>query len=141
MFNPMNRVRITKINGKDFQIYLLPAGEGIKRATQLAKAFAPTLASLVESSSQGVIDYSSVAYTIAEGLDEIDVLEVCSALLRDLSVSGQAVKLDDYFMGNYGEFIEIMAFALKENFESFFEAKGFVEKFLPKRDFEESEAE
>lgn len=137
----MNRVRKTNINGKDFQIYLLPAGEGIKRATQLAKAFAPTMASLVESSSQGVIDYSSVAYTIAEGLEEIDVLDVCSALLKDLSVGGQAVKLDDYFMGNYGEFIEIMAFALKENFESFFEAKGFVEKFLPKRDFVESEAE
>lgn len=139
--NPLNRVRQTVINEKNFQIYLLPAGEGIKRATQLAKAFAPSAASIMDSLKSGEVDYSAIAYSLAEGLDNIDVLDVASRLLKDLSVNGQAVNLDEYFMGNYGELVEALAFALKENFESFFAAKGFVEKFLPKTVSEVSEAE
>lgn len=132
----MNRVKKTTINGKEFQIYLLPAGEGLRRATQLFKAFAPTFATVIDSIQDGSFDYNAVAYTIAEGLDNIDTVETVQALLRDFSVNGMSVKFDDYFLANYGELVELMAFAMEENFASFFSAKGFIEKFLPKNNVE-----
>lgn len=139
--NPLNRVRTTQIKGKTFQIYLLPAGEGIKRASQLIKAFSPSVAAIVEATQGGLLDYTALAYTLAEGLDNIDMLDFASRLLKDLSVNGQAVNLDDYFMGNYGELVEILAFTLKENFGSFFELKGFAEKLLPTMFSEDKPAE
>lgn len=141
MINPLNRVRVTTIKGKTFQIYLLPAGEGIKRASQLIKAFSPCVASIVEATQGGALDYTTLAYTLAEGLDNIDMLDFASRLLKDLSVNGQAINLDEYFMGNYGELVEVLAFSLKENFGSFFELSGFVEKLLPKMFSEDNLAE
>ena len=44
-----------------------------------------------------------------------------------------AVNFEDYFMANYAELCEVIAFALKENFGSFLELKGFVDRFLPQQ--------
>lgn len=136
-----NFVRQKKINDKTFQIYLLPTGKGLKTAKTLAQTFLPMWGEFMSSMQRGELDYHMLAMSLAAELESFEVETLIRDLLKELSVDGQEVKFDEYFMGNYGELVEVVAFAIKENFSSFFAAKGLFESLLPKVQHEATQAE
>jgi acyl carrier protein len=120
------RTRKTSIHGQDFQIYILNASEGVKIARQLSTVIVPVLGSLNSNDGNG-IDFKQAAQTLVLNLDSIDVLDIIKKLLKELSIDGMEVSFDDYFAANYGVLVDITAFALTENFSSFFSGSGIFQ--------------
>lgn len=138
-----NRFRQSKLdNGKEVQIILLPAGEGLATATRLFRTFAPSLGAIITTLEEdGSIDFMAIAYTLTEGLEDFDINALVLRLLDQFTINGMQQNFDDYFVANYAELVEILAFALKENFGSFLELRGFAEKYLPMLKPKPTEAE
>lgn len=130
--NPMNKIRTKQVCGKQVQIYLLPATEGLRMAKELADVFVPTAGAFYQGVAEGGINFENLAMVLVSELDKVDVAVIIARLLKDVAVDGSAINFDDYFMANYGELIEMVSFAMSENFSSFFAAKGLFERFLPK---------
>lgn len=124
------KVRVEEIKGKKVQIYVLPAGEGIAMATKLAEVALPMLGGLGKDMQDGVteadVDFGKIALAISGSLDKVDILAIIKRLLKDVTIDDSAVNFDDYFSCNYAELIAIMAFALKENFGSFFDVMDIL---------------
>lgn len=127
------KIRKTTIQGKSVQIYLLPALEGILMARELAEIVIPTVGSFYQGFAEENLNFENLAMVLMSELDKIDVAQIITRLLKDMAVNESSVDFDDYFMANYGELVEILIFAIKENFSSFFAAKGLFDKYLPKR--------
>jgi hypothetical protein len=124
-------VRIKDIKGKPFQINLVGAAEGIKIVTQLSDILVPLLGGIQEGSSvdeegNPTVDFALLAKSITMNMDKVDILSIMKALLRGLAVDGAEVNFDEYFTANYAELVAIIAFCLKENFGSFFDAMDML---------------
>lgn len=132
LINPLDRVKTTVINEKTFQITMLPALEGMKIARKLAQVALPTMGAFYQGTVTESLNFEMLAVTIVEEMNAIELEEIIVRLLKDMAVNGQAVGFDEYFMANYGELTAVVTFAIKENFGSFFEAKGLFDKYLPK---------
>lgn len=119
------------INGKNVVIYLLPASQGIVIAKRLLEIFLPAFGTAIESSKyESGMDFQEVAASVAANLPALDesiikkLLKGCSVDLKDVGTD-----FDNYFMGNYGELISILEFAVTENFSSFFTGTDLLSKF------------
>lgn len=141
MFNPLNRIKTKTIQGKQYQIYLLPATEGIGMAKRLASTFLPFLGEFYENIANGSIDFQAMAVALVGELEDYDIISDVKRLLRETAVDGNEVDFDNYYMANYGELVEAVAFAIKENFSSFFAAKGLFANLMPKLKVEATQAE
>lgn len=125
-----------KDENKKVQIYRLPASEGIVHGTKLLKLVLPVLGGLAdeifseESTKDVPQTFSEMAQRVLMQLDSFDAVALIKRLLKDASVNGKAIDFDEYFMGNYGELVLIVEFALKENFKSFFEGTGLKTRFF-----------
>lgn len=115
------KVEQTEINGKTFQIELLPAGEGIAIAHKLSTVVLP-LVSIEGDDNQIKLDFGKLATSLATNLGDKDLLNVIKRVLKGLCVDGRGVDFDDYFQANYGELLKVITFAFEKNFGSFFEA-------------------
>lgn len=114
-----NRVKTTEINGKEFQIHLLRASDGVTIAQKLSTI----VATFLETDDKGEVDldFSKIAKAVTSSLTDKELLEILSKLLKGMAVDGKEISFDEYFSGNYGELIKILSFTLQENFGSFFE--------------------
>ena len=112
MFKNVKQVTIEE---KQVQFYLLPAFEGMSIAMKLLKTVAPQMGSIGSDQTDLEVISSMLA-----NLDEEFVVELIKKLTNGMSIDGKEVKVDDYFMANYGEMIKILTVIFKENFSSFF---------------------
>lgn len=120
---------------KEVQIYKLNASEGIVLGTKLLKLILPVLGGFAdeifsEEKTEAPQTFSEMAQRILEQLDNVDMLAIIKKLFDGLTVDRKDVSFDDYFMANYGELTMILEFALKENFQSFFEGTGLKARFM-----------
>lgn len=113
-----SRIRQTTINGKSVQIYMLRAGVGIAMAQKLGTLAASFFSTEGDSVD---IDFGKIADGLSKKLSYEELKIMIDALLKDIAIDNKEVNFDEYFSGNYGLLIKILAFALKENFGSFFE--------------------
>ena len=72
--------------------------------------------------------FTDLAIALVRQLDELELEETCRVLLAGLTCNGQPVDYETHFAGNYSAYIQVIEYALKENFGSFFtdylKAKG-----------------
>ena len=124
------------INGKNYQITLLPAREGLTLGIKLTKLVGVSLGTAFDSGGFSDSDDNykmdnmgrDIAIALVDGLDRVDVVDVVVQIVRNLTVDGRAVDFDEHFRGNYGELIAVVQWALQENFgdflTGFLKAKG-----------------
>lgn len=116
--------RSIDVNGKTFTVNILPAKKGLPIALKLVKTIGPALAKFAESANQGEIAYTEIATELLTEMDSLDVMSIIEQLMNGYTVDGKEVPFDFYFTANYGELVEVLTFAIKENFGSFFEASA-----------------
>lgn len=123
--------------GKTIKIALLPAiTKGIPVARRLLNLIAPVVGGTLDGLKHDDIihgvpkTFSEMSLVVCQQLDQIDASSLVFTLLENMEVDGKAINLDDYFSANYGEMMEVLEFALKENFESFFTGNGMKQRFL-----------
>lgn len=130
-----NNIRQKTIGKNKYQIQLLPARKGLATAMRLSKVILPALGSSFDAldSTDGT-GFTRVALLLVEQADQIDVVDLVDVLLENAAVNGKELNFDEQFLGNYGEMVEVLEFAIRENFESFFEAKGLKDRFSTVKD-------
>lgn len=126
----------TTVNGKNVRIKLLPAlTVGIPTARRLLNIIAPAVGGTLDGLRHddfihGVPKtFSDMSLVVCQQLENAEIHQIIFTLLENMEVDNKVVNLDEYFMANYGEMIEILEFALKENFQSFFTGNGMKERF------------
>lgn len=110
-----------EINGKNVVITLLGAKDGLQMAQKLASTIVPALSGMI-AGGQSSETFASAAKDLIMSLDEVDLYQMTEKLFNLATVNDFPIKPNDYFSGNYGEYIDFMAFALEANFKSFFSA-------------------
>ena len=124
-------------NNKKISIRLLPAiTQGIPVARRLLNVIAPVVGGTLDGLKHDEIihgapkTFSELSLVICQQLEKADASNLVFTLLDGMEVEGQAIDLDEYFSANYGEMMEVLEFALRENFESFFTGNGMKQRFL-----------
>lgn len=123
-------------NKKKAQIKILNTFAGIAVARKLLKVIAPALGGAADGLRHDDVihgapkSFTTLALTLCDQIDKAQVEDLIVVLLEDLSIDGKDVDVDEYFAANYGELIEILEFALRENFSTFFTGKGIKARFL-----------
>lgn len=124
-------------NNKQISIRLLPAiTQGIPVARRLLNVIAPVVGGTLDGLKHDDIihgapkTFSELSLVICQQLEKADASNLVFTLLDGMEVEGQAIDLDEYFSANYGEMMEVLEFALRENFESFFTGNGMKQRFL-----------
>lgn len=124
-------------NGKTIKIILLPAiTKGIPVARRLLNLIAPVVGGTLDGLKHDEIihgapkTFTELSLTVCQQLEQVDAASLVFTLLENMEVDGSKIDLDDYFSANYGEMVEVLEFALKENFESFFTGNGMKQRFL-----------
>lgn len=134
----MSKYADTKLkNGKKVRIKLLPAITiGIPVARRLLDIIAPAIGGTLDGMKHDDVlhgvpkTFTEMSLTVCKQLEKAEVGSLVFTLLEGLEVDNSDVDLDEYFTANYGEMIEILEFALKENFQSFFTGDAIKQRFL-----------
>lgn len=114
------RTRTTEIDGNSVQIQVLPTSEGWVMGTKLAEILAPTLKDIIRD-GQDEVNFIDLATAIVSQLDKLDHLTIIKRVLKDVAVNGAGIDFETFFAAKYNLLIQFVAFAMKENFSSFFE--------------------
>jgi hypothetical protein len=124
--------RTKEVNGRKYQITLLPALKAVAMGKTLMKLILPAIGGTVDGLRDDGLygvpkTFTDLALTICSQLDDVDLDEIISVLLKDLVCEGQTVRdLDTHFQGELGEMFGVLEFALRENFSSFFTGNDFL---------------
>jgi hypothetical protein len=127
-----------EINNKKFQIRKLGALKGIKIIQQLSKVLIPIFGGTLDGFKHDDFvhgapkTFSSLALTIVESVDQIDVEGLILDFTKEMRVDGEAVVFDDFFSANYSELLSVLEFCLKENFPDFFPQDGTTPQWVNK---------
>jgi|26BtaG_2_1085354.scaffolds.fasta_scaffold05197_5 hypothetical protein len=150
--NKQAGISTKEINGVNYTLHLLPATVGLKMSLEISKLLAPSIGASFDGLRHDELlhgapkTFSDLATLLSTQLDKVDVADLISALLSNVEVDGKKINFDTHFRGNYGSMIQLVEFALRENFESFFTESGFQTRLMslmeslktPTPDLEES---
>ena len=110
-----------------YAIKLLPSTQGIGLAFNLIRVFLPSIGAWADGEKkEGLIlpednsMFSEVAMLLVGQMDRIDLSQVIKTLVGTALLNNKPIDFEKHFVGNYGSLIELVEFALKENFGSFF---------------------
>lgn len=136
--NSLNKdsgIAITTINDVEYTIQLLPASKGMALGIEISKLIAPSIGAGVDGLSRDEVlhgapeTFTQLASLFVQQLYKVDLSKIVGVLLDGLEANGERVNFDTHFRGNYGTLAQLIKFALKENFESFFTESGLVTHF------------
>lgn len=129
---PNKFFRSKVINGKKYQITMLPALKAVGVGKKLLKVVLPAIGGTIDGLREDNIygtpkTFTDVAVALCTQLDDIDLDELIYALLNEASCEGKTIRdIDSHFQGEIGELIGVLEFALRENFSSFFTGSDFL---------------
>lgn len=133
---PQNHFRQTTIGNSVYHIKLLDGRTGFRVAKSITSLVLPLLGESFDSGKHDDIyhgapkTFRNMALLLLEQTDKIDIEDlIFNQMFAYLVVDGAPVKLEDLVIGNYGVLVELVTFALKENFGSLFEGKHLVSRF------------
>lgn len=134
----LNKFRREKTleSGKKVGIKILRTTAGIAVAKRLMNVVAPAVGGAADGMRHDDFvhgapkSFTHLALTLCEQLDKVQIENLITVLLEDMTIDGKEVDYEEYFAANYGELIEILEFSLRENFNTFFTGKGIKARFL-----------
>lgn len=143
----MNKVDLSKFqrtfkasSGSQYRINILKGGVGIGLFLKLKNIVLPLFGGVLDGMSNDdvVLDktttYTDIALVLCEQMDKADIISVIETLLNGCTVKTpedahsvpKDLNFDEHFMANYGDLLELLSFALQENFGSLFTSKGIL---------------
>lgn len=133
---PQNHFRTINIDGSEYQIKLLDALTGFRTAKDITTVVLPLVGGSFDASRHDDIvhgaptTFQQLALLLVEQSDKVNIEDIIfNRLFRYLVVDGEQKKIEDIIVGNYGLLIDLVVFAIKENFGSLFEGKGLLSRF------------
>jgi len=128
----VSRIRTIKINGVNYTITTLGARQGIKRGTEILQMMAPILGAIMDDDTNATFAdstlFTEIAIHLATRIDSDKILEIVDELLSGLYRGSQSINYDEEFSARLEDLVQVIEFALRENFggffSNFFRAKG-----------------
>lgn len=134
-----NRWRHTEINEELYSIELLGARKGVPIGLKLKGVVLPMIARGIdglrdEEMFEAPQTFTELAYILTQQLESLDIENmIFDNILAKISHNGVFVEdTDEFFAANYGVMVELLAFALKENFASVFTVGGLTSNIQTK---------
>lgn len=128
--NLQQNFRQINIKGSDYHFKLLDGRTGFRVGLALNKIILPLIGESVDAGRHDDVfhgaprTFKSMAETLITQLDNIEAEKIIfDDLFGYLVVDGQQVKLENVIIGKYDVLIELVTFALKENFGELFAGK------------------
>lgn len=120
-------IRTTTIGKKKYQIHLLPARKGMDHAMKLSQVVIPALGGSFDAQNE-FKDYgfTQLSLVVVEQMNQINIMDLVDEMFEGASVDGEELDIDKHFRAEYGDLIELITFAMKENFGSFFKVRGLT---------------
>jgi len=117
-----------ELKGKTFKIELLNGEDGLDLFEYLNKKLLPSVGSGVDGMFGNSGDFLGTTQTFetafsnfSRNLEGDTMKKVSKNLLQNCTVDGKPLDFAEEFKGEYGVWRQLVMFALKENFGSFFE--------------------
>jgi hypothetical protein len=133
---PQNHFRKTHIGESEYVIKLLDGITGFRTAKDITKLILPLVGESFDAQRHddvlhGAPDtFRQLALLLVEQSDKVDIEDIIfNRLFRYLVKDGEQVKVEDIIVGDYGLLIDLVMFAIKENFGKLFEGKGLLTRF------------
>lgn len=125
------------INDIDYELKLLNTSRAFITAEQLIKLGLPSLGAGLDNAMLGDEEeflesqtFATIAILITRQMDEVDVLSIVKELLKDMTADKAPVDFEKYFRGRMDLLIEIIEFALRENYGSLFIGTSLIGKLM-----------
>ena len=123
------------IGGRTYSLKLLPARKGMAMGKRIIQAFGPALGVILDSNAETDVIFgeeqnlcTDLAIAIVGQLDELAIEQTVLDLLGGMTCDGQPIAFDSHFAAKYTILLEVITWAIKENFGDFFtgwlKAKG-----------------
>jgi hypothetical protein len=119
------------INGKVYKIKPLCARDGLVVWENLISLLGPSVGIGIDSFNHNeIIDGSPTTFSEAmlllqRKLDGTQLVNYSEELFVGLKCDGDEVDWNTHFSSNYGDWMQVMILAMKENFQTFFTESGF----------------
>lgn len=133
---PANHFRAVTIDGVEYRIKLLDGLTGFRTAKDITKIVLPLLGESFDASRHDDVfhgapkTFKDMSLLLLTQVDQVDIEDIIfNRLFRYFVVDGADAKLQDLIIGKYEILIDLVSFALKENFGSMFEGKGLLTRF------------
>jgi hypothetical protein len=120
-----------KINGKVYKVIPLGASDGLVVWENLLSLLGPSIGVGIDSFNHNeIIDgspttFSEAVLLLQRKLDGTQLVNYSEELFTGLKCDGDDVDWNTHFSANYGDWMQVMMLAMKENFQSFFTESGF----------------
>lgn len=114
------------IDNKIYNIKKLQWEDGVDLWEDMMKRGLPSIGSCLDRLQHDELDGSPTTFTealinLSRNLEGSTLRSYSVVLFEDATVDGVEFDLNEEFTGNYGAWRKLLVFALKENFESFFD--------------------
>ena len=133
---PAHNFRMTDIDGSQYQIKLLDGMSGFRTSVELSKVLLPLVGESFDASRHDDVfhgapkTFREMALLLLQQIDQINLEDmIFNRLLAYLVKDGVQVKATDIIVGQYEILIELVAFAIEQNFGSLFKGKGLISRF------------
>lgn len=115
------------IKDKRYGVQLLPAYTAFAVGMELISLALPALGSYIDSEkkSEFILPeedamFSEIALLLVRQMEKANLVQIAEMLLQGLTCNGQEVDANVHFRGSVSGFMQVLEFALKENFSDFF---------------------
>jgi hypothetical protein len=136
---PASNLRSIDINGSKYHIKMLDGLSGFRTQMELTKVLLPLVGESFDASRHDDVfhgapkTFREMALLLLQQIDQINLEDmIFNRLLGELLKDGVQVKLADIIVGQYEILIELVAFAIEQNYGSLFKGKGLISRFQEK---------
>lgn len=123
-----------EIEGVKYKIRLLNTSAAYSSFESITKLILPASGAAID----GTLDknyfeadqtLTTAAMLLVKQMGEIDTLTIIKDLLFEAEADGEQINFEAYFRGRFDLLIQVVSFAIKENYGSLFTITGLKEKF------------
>lgn len=123
-----------KIDGVKYELRLLNTSAAFNTFESITKLLLPATGAAIDGASDkfqfdGDQTCATAAMLLVKQLGDVDTLELIKTLLEGAEVEGEDLDFEEHFKGRFDLLIDLLTFAVKENYGSLFTTTGLRDKF------------
>ncbi len=124
------------IKEDEYTVHLLKTTVGLAMSLEIGKLLMPSLGAGIDGFRHDEIlhgaptTFADLGKLLVSQMGEVKIVEMIKALLNNVEIGGKKIDFETHFRKNYGTLMQLVEFALRENFESFFTESGLQTRFV-----------
>jgi len=124
------------IDGVVYKIKLLNTSEAFLSGQELLKLTLPSMGAFadgVKTMDDPFSDqttFTAISYSLVKQLGDVNTLSIIKLLLHDATANDDVINFESYFRGKLGLLVNVVEFAMMENYGSLFTDMGLKQRLM-----------